>query len=88
MTALFLFLINFITSMSIKVFPTFDYVGKTGFDFQGNVGTVIEWLQAVNFLVPLEDIFNVMFLVITIHIFEWGAFVANWIIRRLVDAIP
>ncbi|MDO5434482.1 hypothetical protein [Eubacterium sp.] len=88
MTALFIFLINLVVGLANKVFPSFDYVGQTGYDFKGNINTVIEWLNAVNFLVPLEDIFSIIFLVMAIHTVEWGAFVANWIVRRIVDAIP
>lgn len=88
MTDLLIMLIEFLAASAQKVFPHFDFVAESGYDFLSNIQALVEWLKTVNFLIPLGDMVTIMGLVISFVVVEWGAFVANWIIRRIADFIP
>lgn len=48
----------------------------------------VDWLSAVNFLVPLPDIFTIIVLLMGEYLLQFGLFIVNWIIRRIADFFP
>lgn len=50
--------------------------------------SVITMMKLVNFLVPIDTLFTccIIYLIMDIALFNAGAI--NWVIRRIVDAIP
>ena len=50
--------------------------------------SVIAIMKLVNFLVPIDTLFTccIIYLIMDIALFNAGA--VNWVIRRIVDAIP
>lgn len=47
-----------------------------------------DFLEAVNFIVPLPDIMLIISVDIGIRLFKVAMFCGNWIIRRIADIIP
>lgn len=61
----------------------------TGLD---HATTAVTWMlnlvSAANILIPVADIFLILSLVMAYRAAAFALFVANWCIRRVLDAIP
>lgn len=89
MTDMFIRIINFIRSViAVKMFEDMQ-VDTNVFDgLESFFTTVMDMLDKIKFLVPLSDIFRCLGIIISMRIVMFAAFIFNWIIRRIVDAIP
>lgn len=54
----------------------------------GAMGTILDWIKACNFFIPLDQILIIFGLVYTIRYGKFLLFIINWIIRRIGDIIP
>lgn len=88
MTDLILSIIDMITGFAKQVFPKTDYLSSLPIDIESGIQSLIKWLKMVNFILPLNDIFKMATLIITITLGGFLLFVLNWIIRRVFDVIP
>ena len=52
------------------------------------INGVLEIMKLVNFLVPIDTIFICCTIYLTIDVALFNAGAINWVIRRIVDAIP
>ncbi len=50
--------------------------------------TIIDFLVKANYVVPIDTILLITSIVYGFRVVKFGVFVVNWIIRRLVDAVP
>lgn len=84
LTALIDFMINFIG----QTIPSYDFEAETYNKISGGITSVVSFLTDVNFIVPLGDIATIILLSLALHLFKFGLFCGNWVVRRVCDLIP
>lgn len=72
----------------IAVFPDLSVDNGILSKMTDGMDIVFEFLGRVNFFIPLDQMLIIMGLVYTIRNVKFIMFGINWIIRRIVDAIP
>lgn len=55
---------------------------------QSTVSHIVDFVSAVNFLIPLPDIVLIVGICIALRSSLFLTFVGNWILRRILDVIP
>lgn len=88
MTDLIISIIELIGGFAKQVFPKTDYMSQVTVNLETGISSLIKWLQMVNFILPLNDIFKMITFIIVITLGGFLLFVLNWIIRRVFDVIP
>ena len=92
MTALFLFLINTLSVAKEEIFTNID--SATGQEetiyavAYSLTDVVLDIFNLVNFIVPVDTIITCCIVILLINIALFNAFGLNWVIRRILDAIP
>lgn len=92
MTALFLFLINTLSVAKEEIFTYID--SATGQEetiyavAYSLTDVVLDIFNLVNFIVPVDTIITCCIVILLINIALFNAFGLNWVIRRILDAIP
>lgn len=87
MTQLFTQLLNWLTNMT-NVLPAYQLDSAALDNVSSGLSVIMSFLNQVNYIIPLSDIALILGLDIGIRSFKLSLFVANWVIRRIVDAIP
>lgn len=88
MSALFSSLLDVLTSLVNSMLPTFSLPEYVITNVASAISVIQEFLQQANFIVPLADIVLIIKIDISIRLFKLALFGGNWVIRRIVDAIP
>lgn len=61
-------------------------------DIISNIHTLLGYginiLKAVNFMIPVPDIFSIILFMILLKIAYLVLFIINWVIKRVFDVIP
>lgn len=57
-------------------------------NFLDTVDWFVEFLVAVNFLIPLPTIFFALKCMVSIKVIKFTIFLCNWCVRRVCDIIP
>ena len=57
-------------------------------NFLDTVEWFVDFLVAVNFLVPLPTIFMALKTMVSIKVIKFTIFLGNWLVRRVCDVIP
>lgn len=85
-------ILNFIEFLKNQLL--FNLFGELslGIDLVRNIdiylSSFLDFLEKVNFLIPLPDMFICLSVTIFLRVAKFVLFVANWIIRRIFDVIP
>lgn len=89
MTHLIVDFVDWIGSFLVSTF--FDQL-RLPFEFFSNLESylyvIMDFLNKIAFLVPIADIFICLGIIIAMRIAMFSLFAFNWVIRRIVDAIP
>lgn len=54
---------------------------------QSTVSQIVDFVSAVNFLIPLSDIVLILGICLALRSSMFLTFVGNWILRRILDVI-
>lgn len=85
-------IINVFNFIRNNLFPNLFMDLKLAEDFISNIKGYIEYIRdlfnMINFLIPVNSIIRTLIFVIILRISFFGVWGINWIIRRIVDAIP
>jgi len=91
MTELIIKFVNFIYEhLILKVFaPLNNIIPENIFtSMTQTVVFVVDLFQKINFIIPVNDIFVCLSIIILIRIAMFSMFGLNWVIRRIFDVIP
>lgn len=88
MTDLIVSFIHFLTDMVDSSVPTFDAGSSIVSTICSQVQAFCNFISAVNFMIPLTDIAQMLIVTASWELSKFVLFVANWIIRRIADVIP
>lgn len=87
MTKIFTYLLGWLTDISASI-PTFSIGSDVLSNLSGALTELVVFLNQVNFIIPLSDIAVIIGIIVSIRLFKISVFIINWVIRRIVDAIP
>lgn len=87
-TTLVVSFINLITDLLNNFLPKFSYSSSFLDKAQAAVSTVVDFVVAVNFLVPLPDIMLIIGIDLGIRLFKSSLFIGNLIINKILEALP
>lgn len=87
MTQIFEFLLDWLTTIS-KTIPSFSMDVDALNNISSAISEIVVFLNQVNYIVPLTDIAIIIGIDVGIRVFKISVFIINWVIRRIVDAIP
>lgn len=87
MTKIFTYLLSWLTDISASI-PTFSIGSDVLNNLSGALTELVVFLNQVNFIIPLSDIAVIIGIIVSIRLFKISVFIINWVIRRIVDAIP
>ena len=82
------FFVNTINQFFTFYFPLSDFVTEVVTQLPFYLDDAYKLLCMVNFLVPIPTIFLICTLSLSIDFALSALFAINWVIRRIVDAIP
>ena len=88
MTDMIVFFIEMIKELCNNMLPSFDLDPATYSLIDNSMVTVTKFLTQVNFIVPLEDIVDIIVLTVGLKLFKFTLFAGNWVVRRVCDLIP
>lgn len=88
MTSLLTSLIDYLVNFVGNHIPSYDFEAETYNNISGAVTSVVSFLSDVNFIVPLGDIATIILLSLGMHLFKFGLFCGNWLVRRVCDILP
>ena len=88
MTGLITSLLDMIINFCNANLPTYNFDNAYYSSMSSSVTMIVKFLADVNFIVPLVDIAKIMMLSIGLHLFKFGLFCGNWIVRRICDIVP
>lgn len=89
MTKIIIKIIQLITGGLVSfLFPDNLFMGDVFTKFIPYWDTFVDFLAAVNFLVPLPDIMTAFSFMVSLNIIKFTLFIVNWIIKRIFDVIP
>ncbi|RKD23754.1 hypothetical protein SAMN02745883_02431 [Caminicella sporogenes DSM 14501] len=77
--------INFIGNM-IDLIPSFDL--GIGDKLSNSIQYMANLVAGAGILIPVNDIFFILSLMIGFRLFMFTVFAVNWVIRRIADIIP
>lgn len=87
MTNFFISMIELIKTWIMKI-PDLSIDSGYLANMTAAMETIIDFMSAVNFIIPLPTILLIMGIVYGFKVIKFTIFGINWIIRRLVDAFP
>lgn len=88
MTALICMILSFIkTTLDLNV-PVYDLSDSTYETLKNSLTVLCDFVNQVNFLIPLSDIAFLLSIDLALRIFKFALFMANWLVRRIIDIIP
>lgn len=88
MTDIIVAFLGLIANLFMTFIPEFSLAPELFSNLDSAIESVLNFLNAVNFLIPLPDIMYIISFDIGIRIFKITLFGGNWIIRRILDVIP
>lgn len=88
MTQFLCTLIHLLFTLFSVLVPKFSIDSAVIANGQEVISNVVNFVSAVNFLVPLPDIFLIISICIALRTSLFLTFVGNWILRRILDVIP
>lgn len=88
MTSLITGLIDFLINFVGQTIPAYDFESETYNTISDSILAVVSFLTDVNFIIPLGDIATIIVLSLGLHLFKFGLFCGNWIVRRVCDILP
>lgn len=87
MTDFFVGLIELLKSWVLKL-PELGVDSSSLSSIFSSKDTIIQFIAAVNFLLPLPTILTVLAIVYGFKAVKFSIFIINWVIRRLADFFP
>jgi len=88
MSIIFNALLNMLNSLVSSLLPSFELADSYINNISDATIAIRDFIAQVNFIIPLPDIALIIAIDIGIRMFKLTLFVANWVIRRIVDAVP
>ena len=88
MTGIIVKFIKIIVGIVSFLFPDNLFMADVFQNFNSYWDTFIDFLAAVNFLIPLPDVMTAFSLMVSITVIKFTLFVMNWVIKRVFDVIP
>ncbi|MEY8357325.1 hypothetical protein AALB39_28835 [Lachnospiraceae bacterium 54-53] len=88
MTDIIIAVLNFFSSIVESSFPALTADNSIISQVQAAVTAVSGFIAKVNFLVPIDTVFQILGLIVVFKVGKFGVFVVNWVIRRIADIIP
>ena len=88
MTKIISTFIKIIVNFSSFLIPDALFTADIFANFDYFVDYLIDILAHVNFLIPLQDIFSSIALMVTIDVVKFTIFIFNWVVKRVFDVIP
>lgn len=82
------FFISTANSMFTGLLPLKDMFSEVLLNLDEGLTFAYELLAMINFLVPIPTIFSILAFSLFLDMAMMSLFVVNWVIRRIVDAIP
>ncbi len=88
MTGIIVKFIKIIVGIVSFLYPDNLFMADVFTNFNSYLNTFIDFLAAVNFLIPLPDIMKAFSLMVSLTVIKFTLFIANWVIKRVFDVIP
>ena len=88
MTGIIVKFIKVIVGIVSFLFPDNLFMADVFQNFNSYWDTFIDFLAAVNFLIPLPDIMLAFSFMVSITVIKFTLFIVNWVIKRVFDVIP
>lgn len=88
MTGIIVKFIKVIVGIVSFLFPDNLFMADVFQNFNSYWNTFIDFLAAVNFLIPLPDIMKAFGLMVSLTVIKFTLFIVNWVIKRVFDVIP
>ena len=70
------------------LFPAFDMMNQYSTQVINSLDSMCTFLGAVNCLLPLPDIFRIIYIDLCIKIFKLTLFIGNWTLKQTLAIIP
>lgn len=88
MTDIIVAFLGLISNIFMFFIPELSLAPELFTNLNSAIATIVDFIEKVNFLIPLPDIFLIIWLDIVIRFMMLVVFGGNWVIRRIFDVIP